>query len=108
MDYHLDKKTACTGYKKGTICITYHFPNGSRDGKRYHGTSRYAYLPNVPEGIEVLKLLIIGFDRKLLFTVGTSVTTGRSDCVVWNGIHHKTNVSGGSHPISLDNDLTLV
>ena len=25
-----------------------------------------------------------------------SVTTGRDDNVVWNGIHHKTNTSGGS------------
>ncbi len=28
--------------------------------------------------------------------VGTSVTTGQSNCVVWNGVHHKTNTSGGA------------
>ena len=27
--------------------------------------------------------------------IGTSVTTGRSNTVVWNGIHHKTNTTGG-------------
>jgi len=24
------------------------------------------------------------------------VTTGQSDCVIWNGIHHKTNTHGGN------------
>ena len=24
------------------------------------------------------------------------MTTGMSDCVIWNGVHHKTNTSGGS------------
>lgn len=28
--------------------------------------------------------------------VGTSVTTGRANTVVWNGIHHKTNTYGGT------------
>jgi hypothetical protein len=32
----------------------------------------------------------------LLFTVGTSVTTGASNTTVWAGIHHKTSMSGGS------------
>lgn len=30
-----------------------------------------------------------------MFTVGTSVTSGRSNVVIWNGIHHKTSVTGG-------------
>ena len=44
----------------------------------------------------MLKLLDTSFKRKLTFTVGTSVTTGRQNQVVWNGIHHKTSMSGGS------------
>ena len=28
--------------------------------------------------------------------MGTSVTTGRKNTVVWNGIHHKTNLYGGA------------
>lgn len=44
----------------------------------------------------MLKLLEEAFNRKLIFTVGRSVTTGRDNQVVWNGIHHKTNLSGGS------------
>ncbi|CAN0380565.1 unnamed protein product [Phaeothamnion confervicola] len=35
-------------------------------------------------------------ERRLTFTVGTSITTGRSNCVVWNGVHHKTSIGGGS------------
>ena len=65
------------------------------DGTRYSGTSRTAYLPGNAEGIETLGLLILAFERKLTFLVGTSLTTGKKDTVVWAGIHHKTNTSGG-------------
>ncbi|CAM9269098.1 unnamed protein product [Ascophyllum nodosum] len=91
------------GYESvGTIVIQYHFPSGTQGprhpntGRRYHGTSRIAYLPDNPEGRQVLELFRKSFDQRMTFTVGTSITTGRSDCVVWNGVHHKTNVSGGS------------
>jgi len=53
-------------------------------------------LPKNKEGEEVLELLKIAWNRRLIFTVGTSVTTGRSDNVVWAGIHHKTQTYGGS------------
>jgi hypothetical protein len=83
----------CTGYEDcSTICIYYQFPSG----KTYSGTSREAYLPNNSEGREVLALLKVAFDRKLTFTVGTSVTTGCTNTTIWNGVHHKTNLSGGS------------
>jgi deltex-like protein len=41
-------------------------------------------------------LLVKAFGRRLSFIVGTSVTTGAINVVVWSGIHHKTNVAGGS------------
>ena len=44
----------------------------------------------------MLRLLQIAFDRRVLFRVGTSITTGVSNTVVWNGIHHKTQVHGGA------------
>jgi len=81
----------CSGYKCDTIIISYYFDNGPG----YTGTSRISYLPNNKEGREVLALLKVAFDRKLTFTVGTSVTTGRKNTVVWNGIHHKTSLFGG-------------
>ena len=81
----------CTGYNCGTIVIHYNFPNGPG----YTGTNRTSYLPNNQEGREILAMLKVAFDRKLTFTVGTSVTTGRKNTVVWNGIHHKTSLFGG-------------
>ena len=65
------------------------------NGVPYSGTSRTAYLPGNEEGIECLGLLILAFQRKLTFIVGTSLTTGKKNTVVWAGIHHKTNTSGG-------------
>jgi len=87
----------CAGYEKyGTIEIAYYIPNGVRDGISYYGASRIAYLPDNEEGRGVLALLRKAFDRKLTFIVGTSVTTGQTNCVVWSGIHHKTCTHGGS------------
>ena len=85
----------------GTITIGYYFPSGIQGpehpnpGQRYDGTRRTAYLPDNREGNEVLHLLRRAFDARLVFTVGTSVTTGMQNQVTWNDIHHKTNVSGG-------------
>ncbi len=51
---------------------------------------------------KVLRLLQIAWDRKLIFTIATSVTTGAQNAVVWNEIHHKTegfsNNSGHGYP----------
>jgi deltex-like protein len=89
----VNKKMKCKGYENHyTIVIEYYFP----DSKNYTGTTRVAYLPDNSDGREILGLLKVAFDRKLTFTVGTSVTTGISNTVVWNGIHHKTCLKGGS------------
>ena len=95
MKHYVDKNTRCSGYPAGTIIITYNMKSGTRNGKHHPGTSRTAYLPDIPEGREVFELLKEAFDRKLIFTVGKSVTTGLDNQVVWNGIHHKTSTSGG-------------
>ena len=106
------------------IKITYYFPSGTQGhehpnpgiavcdvylllcmwcpfllcaGKRYTGTSRTAYLPNNKEGQHVLQLLRKAFDAGVLFTIGTSVTTGIKDTIVWNDVHHKTSISGGPY-----------
>ena len=85
----------------GTIIITYHFPSGIQTaehpnpGQRYSGTDRVAYLPDSPEGREVLQLLRKAFDAGLVFTVGTSVTSGFSNQTTWNDVHHKTSTHGG-------------
>ena len=76
--------------------IEYKFKNGIKaDGTPYSGTRRKAYLPADDKGIETLGLLILCFKRKLSFLVGTSLTTGEQNTVVWSGIHHKTSPVGG-------------
>lgn len=83
----------CSGYENcKTIAIDYSFPSG----KTYSGTHRTAYLPDNKEGRKILGLLKVCFDRKLVFTVGTSVTTGMKNTTIWSGIHHKTSLNGGS------------
>ncbi|KAG9340279.1 hypothetical protein JZ751_021726 [Albula glossodonta] len=81
------------GYECGTIIIDYHFPPGIQE--RYSGTSRRAFLPANEEGERVLRLLNRAFNQRLLFTVGTSATTGLSNVITWNDIHHKTSMHGG-------------
>ncbi|KAL6056525.1 E3 ubiquitin-protein ligase dtx3l [Balamuthia mandrillaris] len=90
------------GYEgDGVIEITYKFPSGIQTeehpnpGHSYNGTGRQAFLPDNEEGNEVLGLLEVAWERRLLFRIGTSVTTGRQNQVTWNGIHHKTSASGG-------------
>ncbi|XP_043978911.1 probable E3 ubiquitin-protein ligase DTX3 isoform X2 [Gambusia affinis] len=64
-------------------------------GLLYKGTTRTAYLPDNKEGQEVLKLLKKAFDQKMIFTVGTSRTSGLDNQVIWNDISHKTSKTGG-------------
>ena len=87
----------------GTIVIGYQFPSGLQGpehpnpGRHYEGTSRIAYLPDNREGREVLQLLRRAFDARLVFTIGTSNTTGRSNQVILNDIGQKTSIFGGPY-----------
>ncbi|CAH6792301.1 E3 ubiquitin-protein ligase DTX3L [Phodopus roborovskii] len=90
------------GYENcGTIVINYEIKSGIQTnehpnpGKPYHGTYRRAYLPNNDEGKEVLDLLQKAFQKRLIFTVGNSRSTGASNVITWNDIHHKTSPFGG-------------
>ncbi|XP_069140730.1 probable E3 ubiquitin-protein ligase DTX3 [Argopecten irradians] len=91
------------GYEQyGIISVSYSFPNGIQGpehphpGTRFSGTSRTGYFPESPEGIKVVRLLKVAFDRRLVFTVGRSRTTGADNVVTWNDIHHKTSFTGGT------------
>ena len=55
--------------------------------------SSTAHIPTRPTGRELLALLQRAWQQKLTFTIGRSITTGRDNTVVWNGIHHKTVTS---------------
>ncbi|XP_078669684.1 uncharacterized protein LOC144910441 [Branchiostoma floridae x Branchiostoma belcheri] len=102
MSHRVDQGVRLPGYERyGTIVIDYHIPGGIQGkdhpnpGQRFSGDMRTAYLPDSPEGREVLRLLRRAFDCRLVFTVGTSVTTGQPNTLVWNDIQHKTNTHGG-------------
>ncbi|XP_069827832.1 probable E3 ubiquitin-protein ligase DTX2 isoform X2 [Dendropsophus ebraccatus] len=94
----------------GTIHIVYTISHGIQGpehpnpGKPYtaRGFPRHCYLPNNDKGRLVLELLKLAWARRLIFTIGVSSTTGESDTVVWNEIHHKTemnsNISGHGYP----------
>ena len=96
------KRQKLPGYEQyGTIQIHYDIP-GAKQGKEhpnpghyFHGTARTVYLPDSPEGQKVARLLRKAFNARLIFTVGTSHTTGTTNAVVWNDIHHKTSMTGG-------------
>jgi len=94
---------SCQGHENyGTIKINFSFPSGIQNnnhqhpGRKYHGDARDAYLPNNKEGQEMLKLIEFAWQRRLIFTVGHSVTRGHDDVIVWDGIHMKTNMYGGA------------
>ena len=102
MAWHLEQVPLPGYINYGTIVIDYDFPGGVQSaqlpvpGSSYAATHHTAYLPDNKEGREVLALLKRAFDQLLLFTIGTSVTTGETDVVVWNGVHHKTSRHGGT------------
>ncbi|KAK3717703.1 hypothetical protein QZH41_009794 [Actinostola sp. cb2023] len=95
----------------GMIIVTYSFMTGIQQsqehphpGKRYYvsGFPRICYLPDNGKGQKVLRLLQKAWQRRLVFTIGMSNTTGQDDTLVWNEIHHKTepfsNDSGHGYP----------
>uniref|UniRef100_A0A8C6VY67 E3 ubiquitin-protein ligase n=1 Tax=Nothobranchius furzeri TaxID=105023 RepID=A0A8C6VY67_NOTFU len=98
----------------GHILISYNIPSGIQSdkhpnpGQPYYGTARLAFLPNNTDGNEVLKLLKKAFDQKLIFTVGTSRTTGLDDMVMWNDSPHKTSLSGGAEGSGSPDPIYLI
>ena len=70
-------------------------PNHPHPGRQFTGDTRYAYLPDNPEGKEVLTLLKKAFDAKLIFTVGKSATSHKDKTLIWSDIEHKTCMQGG-------------
>ena len=79
-------------------------PEHPHPGQMYYavGFPRVCYLPDNEMGRRVLRLFQVAFERRLIFTIGRSVTTGLEDVVTWNEIHHKTELgpstSGHGYP----------
>lgn len=86
----------------GTIVITYSFPSGVQGpehpspGRPYRGDTRTAYLPDTPQGNAILEKLRTAWQRRLLFSIGVSLTLGpmAGERIVWSSIHQKTSMSG--------------
>ena len=96
MEWHIENQPLPGFEGSKTIDFSYRFPNGTLpSGQSYTGTSRAAFLPATPRGITVFKMIVVAFRRRLCFTVGQSLTTGKKDTVVWAGVHHKTSPFGG-------------
>ena len=101
MTVDTDDLNTLPGYEEvGTIIITYEFPNGIQGpqhpnpGKRYSSTKRVCYLPDNTDGRDILRMLEIAFDNRVMFTIGVSLTT-LVEGIIWNGIHMKTSMTGG-------------
>jgi len=103
---HQLENSSLPGYEgSGTITIYFHIQSGVQGpehpspGQPYTASNfpRVAYLPDTPDGCRALHGLYLAWKQRLLFTVGTSMTTGRSNCVTWNDIHLKTQKSGSDH-----------
>ncbi|XP_025911395.1 E3 ubiquitin-protein ligase DTX4 [Apteryx rowi] len=119
MEYHIIPHALPGHSDCKTIRIIYNIPPGVQGpehpnpGKSFtaRGFPRHCYLPDSEKGRKVLKLLLVAWDRRLIFAIGTSSTTGESDTVIWNEIHHKTefgsNLTGHGYPDGnyLDNVL---
>ncbi|KAJ8336184.1 hypothetical protein SKAU_G00395270 [Synaphobranchus kaupii] len=87
-----------TSLVKVPVCKITHC-NYPPSGDRVHRSSTPLGLA---DGEKVLRLLLVAWDRRLVFSVGTSSTTGESDTVIWNEVHHKTefgsNLTGHGFP----------
>ena len=97
------KDLHCAGYENcGTIVIRYALrggvqgPQHPNPGVRFYPDQRTAFLPDNEAGKEVLKLLKKAWEMKLTFQIGTSISTGATNVITWNDIHHKTSLYGGS------------
>jgi deltex-like protein len=96
-------RTDRPGHKVKAITITYEIPSGTQlsyhenPGTFYTGTTRVAYLPDTPEGRQLLTRLKYAWTHGLIFRVDTSLTTGAHNVVTWASIHHKTSLSEGPH-----------
>ena len=89
----------------GTIVVEYNFKDGIQGyshpnpGSPFqaHSFPRKAYFPATPEGNKIVGMLRLAFDRRLIFTVGKSATSGKENVIVWNGIHHKTKIADSAY-----------
>lgn len=94
--------TALPGHETcGTLVVTFVIASGVQDlysplpGERFPEYRMVTFLPNNSEGQEVVRLLTVAWNRRLLFRIGLNPETGRMDRIVINGFELKTSRHGG-------------
>jgi len=92
----------CEGHEQfGTLVVAFSFPCGVQGaqhispGQRYEGVLRTGFYPDNEEGQACVRLLRRAFERGRAFIVGSSLTTGRENTVVY-AIHQKSRSDGGA------------
>lgn len=106
----IHQSESLAGYPEyGSWKIEFYFPGDYNDNGTWRKSEyRTAYLPDNNKGQLVLKLFKQGFQHRLLFTVGDSLTRQVSNVLIFNGIHMKTSVNGTfGYPDSLYLDRVL-
>jgi len=105
---------SCRGFEEyPTIVINWSIPGGTQTdihpnpGAHYSGAHRTGYLPFTKKGKLVFKLLKLAFERRLMFTVGFSITRGVDNVTIWNEIHAKTSMYGGAYNHGYPDDQYL-
>eukprot|EP01083_Nonionella_stella_P051702 137266_1 len=101
--YMTKGKTPCEGFPDAdaSVKMVFEFPGGQQNehhpnpGKIYFGDLREAWLPNNRDGREAAMLVRLAFKRKLIFQIGTSLTLGQDNRIVFGSIHLKTATKGG-------------
>ena len=93
---------SCSGCESiPSLMIKYHIKKSiqksyhDNPGQYQHGKYATAYLPYNADGENLLKRLKFAFRHGLTFTVGTSMTTGRTNQCTWSSIHHKSSPTRG-------------
>jgi len=101
--YVTKQRAQCSGFdEKDSVKMLFEFPGGIQGddhpnpGKNYFGDLREAYFPNNKEGRKWSMLVRLAFERKLMFSIGTSQTLKADNRIVFGSIHLKTATIGGT------------
>jgi len=79
----------CSGFQCDTLVISYNIPAARQlsyhdnPGVTHGSKVAAAYVPNNEDGVNLLKRLKFAFKHGLTFTVGTSMTSGKTDQCTW-------------------------
>ncbi len=93
---------SCSGYEGfGSFVLSFAMLGGTQKpfhptpGAQYTPTNRVAYFPANQEGVECIDRIVVAFERGHVFSVGTSLTTGMTNVIVFGSVHLKSAMSGG-------------